>query len=284
MNIMFYTPEYGVAENVFGAATFGFVGAEDETCRKAIAFPEDVQGVLIHGSYEECLQRIPEGRSWQAGIVLLGNSGGENDFVHALAEKVKAPLTGGGAAIHPGNGESGLITGQNQAAVLLLSDERYEIEVCCENIHYDILSEHEISYTDTRIIDKIDGQEPAGWLRSQKEKLGLAAEEFEHLTLADAYGVNAHLSQKEGKICSGRDLQPQMYLRYVSKEQVLSRMQEFYDDKDAIVFGCAGLKGILPEKLKAEGLGLFMFGEVCTIDGHSEFGNLMLSKIRICRK
>ena len=284
MKMMFYTPEYGVVENVFGAATFGFVGAEDETCGKAMAFPEDVQGMLIHGSYEECLQQIPEGRSWQAGIVLLGNAGGENEFIRGLAKKVQAPLTGGGAAIHPGSGESGLITGHNQAAVLLLSDERYEIEVCCENIHSDILGEHEITFTDPRVIEKIDGQEPIGWLLARKKELGLAPEDFEHLTFADAYGVNAHLSEKNGQICSGRDLQKHMYLRYVPAEKVLARMQAFYDDKDAIVFGCAGLKGILPEHLKAQGLGLFLFGEVCTIDGYSEFGNLMLSKIRICRK
>jgi hypothetical protein len=28
-------------------------------------------------------------------------------------------------------------------------------------------------------------------------------------------------------------------------------------------------------------LGLFLFGEVCTVNGKAEFGNLMLSKLQI---
>ena len=62
------------------------------------------------------------------------------------------------------------------------------------------------------------------------------------------------------------------------------KIQKFYDDKDAVVFGCAGLKGILDTHLDSPNLGLFMFGEVCTVDGHSDFGNLMLSKLIITPK
>ena len=75
-----------------------------------------------------------------------------------------------------------------------------------------------------------------------------------------------------------------MYLRYVQEEKVQERMRAFYDDRDAIIFGCAGLKGILKEALHTEGIGLFMFGEVCTKGEVSEFGNLMLSKIRVLKK
>jgi hypothetical protein len=60
-----------------------------------------------------------------------------------------------------------------------------------------------------------------------------------------------------------------MYLRYISQNEVQGEIQEFYDDKDAVIFGCAGL---------------FMFGEVCTVNGYSDFGNLMLSKLRIINK
>ena len=73
-------------------------------------------------------------------------------------------------------------------------------------------------------------------------------------------------------------------LRYVPADQVLPRMRAFYDDKDAVIFGCAGLKGILPGTLNTPGTGLFMFGEVCTAGGVSEFGNLMLSKLRLRRR
>ena len=75
-----------------------------------------------------------------------------------------------------------------------------------------------------------------------------------------------------------------MTLRLAKPETVLPRMQAFYDDADALIFGCAGLKGILPAELHSPGLGLFLFGEVCTVNGQAEFGNLMLSKLRITKR
>ena len=283
MKISFFTPSYGVTKD-FGAATFGFAksGAENERDSRSLLFEHKIKGIQITGTYEEILNNIPEG-DYKLAIVLLGNAGGENEFVHALADKTNLPLVGGGAAINPVSGESGLITGKSQAAVLFVDDERYDFEILCENIHYDILSEHEISFTDKRKIDAIDGYEPCKWLKLKKNELGLDADDFEHLTFADKHGINAHLSCVDGKIRSGRDLNEKMYLRYASADKVQERMHNFYDDKDAIVFGCAGLKGILHQNLDADGLGLFMFGEVCTKDGVSEFGNLMLSKLRICK-
>ncbi len=55
-----------------------------------------------------------------------------------------------------------------------MEDDRYEFEVCCENIHYDILSEHDITYTDPRVMDLIDGQDAGEWLRAKKEAMGIA--------------------------------------------------------------------------------------------------------------
>lgn len=280
--IEFYTPSNGITDN-FGAATFGFVGAEDETQRKIIPFNADLNGVMICGTYQECLDNIPDG-TWDAVVVLLGNKGNENWFVDTLSKKVNAPLVGGGAAINPVTGESGLITGNSDAAVFLISDDNYNFDVCFENIHKDILSEHEISYTNPRVIDKIDGVDAVTWLKEKKVELGVAETDFEHLTLSDMNGINAHLSLVDGNICSGRDVTSKMQLRYVSENDVWDRMEAFYDDEDAIVFGCAGLKGILPKKLNSKGIGLFMFGEICTSGTVSEFGNLMLSKLRIEKK
>ena len=44
------------------------------------------------------------------------------------------------------------------------------------------------------------------------------------------------------------------------------------------------IKGILPAELHSPGLGLFLFGEVCTVNDQAEFGNLMLSKLRITKR
>lgn len=177
-----------------------------------------------------------------------------------------------------------MVTDRQQAAVYLICDDHYDFEVCCENIHHTVLSEHKIGFTDPRQMDTIDGVDAGAWLAEKKASLGLSDRDFEHLTFSDLNGINAHLSLVDGKIRSGRDLTERMQLRYVSACQVYERMHRFYDDPNAVVFGCAGLKGILPKPLQTEGLGLFLFGEVCTKDAISEFGNLMLSKLRILPK
>lgn len=99
--------------------------------------------------------------------------------------------------------------------------------------------------------------------------------------MSDENNVNAHLSKPEDRIKSGRDLCETMILRYVDHARVYETIRGFYDDPEAIVFGCAGLSGILDKPLDTTSLGLFLFGEVCMADDRAEFGNLMLSKLRI---
>lgn len=283
MEIGFYTPAFGVKEDCFGCASYGFVGQWNPMEEGICALKKQLQGDVVCGSYAHCLENIPD-KKYQAAIVLLGNSGGENEFVRQLAQKVNVPLVGGGAAIHPATGETAMLTGREQAAVFLICDERYDFEVCCENIHATLLGECKIGFTDPRQMDTVDGVDAKQWLAQKKAEFNLPEEDFEHLTFSDLNGVNAHLSMADGKIRSGRDLQQIMQLRYVSQEDVVERMTSFYHDPDAVVFGCAGLKGLLPQPLVTSGVGLFLFGEVCTQNGISEFGNLMLSKLRILQK
>jgi hypothetical protein len=68
-------------------------------------------------------------------------------------------------------------------------------------------------------------------------------------------------------------------VKYPIKD-VLSQMQDFYRDDHAIVFGCAGLREIMPSSITTNSIGLFMFGEVYYAEGRADFGNLMLSKVR----
>ena len=282
MELTFYTPSYKNALG-FGGASFGFAGDENETLALSKTYHEEICGVSVCGSYDEVLKNIPEGK-WQAAIVLLGNSGGENKFVRALYKKVGAPLVGGAGAICPKTGESALITGRSEAAVFLIADERFDVSVKCENVHRDILGEYEITF-DGRYIETVDGKDALSWYNAKRKELGISESDFEHLTLADKNGINAHLSICDGRLFSGRDLDSVMTLRYLPKDMAQSRIEAFYAaDNDAIVFGCAGLKGTLSHGIKCSSLGLFMFGEVCTCGGVSDFGNLMLSKLILKRK
>ena len=167
---------------------------------------------------------------------------------------------------------------------MLLEDERYQFEAVTENLHTTLLERCTLTFSDPRVIDTINGCDALAWYQKMRAALGFGETDFEHVTLTDPLGVNAHLSCEGGKLVSGRDLCPQMTLRLAKPETVLPRMQAFYDDADALIFGCAGLKGILPAELHSPGLGLFLFGEVCTVNGQAEFGNLMLSKLRITKQ
>jgi len=279
MKMKFTLPCTCVREAAFGCASLGFAGSGETS----MTFPADLAGVVLSGSYEEILKSIPEG-PFQAGVVVFGNAGGENAFMHALQKKTGCPFAGGGAAIDAETGAKALIAGGGEAAVFLIRDDRYEVTVASENIHHDILGEYDITMDGPRVLAAVDGVPAAEWLSEKKAELGIAEDDFEHLTFADLNGVNAHLSCPDGVIRSGRDLCPRMTLRYLAPDKVQARMQAFYDDADAVIFGCAGLKGILNGPIASPGVGLFLFGEVCTFNGISEFGNLMCSKLKAVKK
>ena len=283
MDLIFVTPVQELLPGAFGAASYGMTGCWDPAAPNTQRFARDVRGTALTGSYADILAQLPASAP-QAAIVLFGNAGGENAFLRELHRRLPCPMAGGAAAIDPVTGRSHLIPGGGEAAVLLLEDERYQFEAVTENLHTTLLERCTLTFSDLRVIDTINGCDALAWYREQRAALGFGETDFEHVTLTDPLSVNAHLSCEGGKLVSGRDLCPQMTLRLAKPDTVLPRMQAFYDDPDALIFGCAGLKGILPAELHSPGLGLFLFGEVCTVNGQAEFGNLMLSKLRITKR
>lgn len=268
----------------FGCASFGFAGAPNPNDKVKREWNYEIKGEMFTGTLEEILEDVKKesaGKTWQAGIVLFGNCGGENEFIHSLQSIVKCSLTGGAAAIDLESGKSGLVAGGGQVAVYLIDDDQVKVHVESKNIHDHILGKHAIGYSHPRYIDTIDGEEAVNWFKSKRQEYGIDESDFEHMTFSDENGINAHLSMNEGKLFSGRDLTENMVLRYVDKGNVYPQMAEFYDDPKALVFGCAGLKGILEEDIMLDSMGMFLFGEVATLNGISEFGNLMLSKLVI---
>lgn len=268
----------------FGCASLGLAGVCDNTENRVVTYGTQLEAVALTGSYEELLVKAKEAanrKPVQAAVVVFGNAGGENVFLAQLQKIVSCPMVGGGAAIDGPTGRSGLIPGDGPAAVLLITDDRYTYEAKTQCIHDQILETCELTTADPRTILTINGVDAAVYLAEKKKQLGLAESDFEHLTLSDMRSVNAHLSMDNGVIKSGRDVCEKMLLRYVAHEKVYDTMRKFYDDPDAIVFGCAGLSGLLDKPLDTNSLGLFLFGEVCTVDGVAELGNLMLSKLVI---
>ena len=263
-------------------SSFGFSGAMDPNTVCYKIFPRDLKGVLLTGTYEEILNSIPSG-NYQAGVAFLGNCGMEDEFIKNLSQKAGCGLTGGSAAIDPKTGEKGLVLGRGQAAVYLIADERYVITVKSENIHT-VQGECAVRLKSPRVFASIDGQDPVTWFNARRLERSLSDTDFEHFTLSDSLGVNAHLSIADGELVSGRNLEETMFLRYVAPDEVDEKIRIFYDDETALVCGCAGLKGILKAPMNTRGTGLFLFGEVCTVNGVSKFGNLMLSKLCVNEK
>lgn len=271
----------------FGCASLGLPGLCDNSENRVRNYGTALEAAMLTGSYESILANAEDAaRRWdiRAAIVVFGNAGGENVFLEQLQKTVSCPMVGGGAAIDPATGRSALIPGGGPAAVLLITDDRFTYEAVTACIHDKILGECTIEMSDRRTIRTINGVDAASFLADKKKELGLTESDFEHLTLSDLRNVNAHLSCVDGVIKSGRDVCEKMLLRYVEHKDVYDAMYSFYNDPDAIVFGCAGLSGLLDKPLDTPSLGLFLFGEVCTVDGVAEFGNLMLSKLVIRRK
>ena len=282
--IAFYMPKHEPKSDVFGSATLGFAGKLGISSDASCEFTETPCGIVLNGDYESILSGITA-KKYRAAIVLCGNAGGENTFVRRLFEKLNCPVVGGGAAMDGNVG--GLIAGGGQASVLLIDDEDFEISVETKNIHQHVVGPCYVDFDDSnpRIVTAIDGQEPRLWLNKQKNALGFKEDDFEHFTLSDTNGVNAHLSWNGENIVSGRDLVHTMIARYVKPEEVYASVLDFYDDSEnTIVFGCAGIKGITGEISEVKSLGLYMYGEICMTESGAEFGNLMLSKITLTKR
>ena len=269
----------------FGCASLGLAGLCDNSESRSVQYPVEFEGIYLIGSYEKILERVQNiTAKVYAAIVLFGNAGGENLFIQAIRDKIPCPMVGGGAAIDPVTGRSALLSGGGEAAVFLITDGRYSYQAETKCIHDRILEDCTLELLDSRTVQKINGVDALQYLCQIKEKLGYSPNDFEHVTLSDRNHVNAHLSVVDGVVKSGRDLQEKMILRYVAHEDVYPIMRDFYDDNEAIIFGCAGLSGLLDRPLDTNSLGLFLFGEVCTTGDIAEFGNLMLSKLKIIKR
>ena len=274
--LTFATPDAWHTVKDFGCATLKFANTDASVATCDIS----LQGEILTGTYAEILKGAKTAKKADVAIVVFGNAGGENGFIRDLRKIIACPMVGGGAAFAD---KPGLIPGGGEAAVLLINDERYCFQTQTQCIH-EVVEDCTLELADPRTVKTINGTDAKAYLAEKKAAYGLADTDFEHLTLTDMQGINAHLSCVDGVIKSGRDLQQKMQLRYVEHEKVYPRIRAFYDDPQAIIFGCAGLGGLLDRPLQTRNLGLFLFGEVCTVGDHADFGNLMLSKLRILPK
>ena len=271
------------AAEFFGSMTYGF--PDTDVYSDEIRYFPNMEGECLYGSYAACLGIARSvGKNAKAAIVFTNNRGGENDFLNNLSKILSCPVAGGGAAVGDDPSVGSLPVNDAQAGIFLITDPDVRIKADFENIHRHIIGECDLGFTDPRILDTVNGENASDFLRKVKGEYGFSENDFEHITFSTLEGINAHLNKSDGvNIRSGRDLQPKMILRYAEADEVQKRIELFYGEKDAILFGCAGLRGIMEHSFDAAGFGGFLFGEICTVNGHADFGNLMLSRLRIER-
>ena len=276
MKIGFYTKPEMAGEVDFGCLTQGFSDAA-EGIR---ALPLDLQGDTYFGSYDGALEFAKaHADGAKAAVVFTDGAGGENRFVRELSSLLRCPVAGGGAARTFGSTGQGFCAGHGDIAVCVINADNVSCRAQMQNLHTNILGECVLELDGLRTVTKINGVDAARFLREQKEKQGFAPNDFERLTLSTPEHVNAHLSEVDGVIRSGRDLQENMLLRCVVPGAYQETFEQFYRQDNSLVFGCAGLKAILDRPFASTCAGAFLFGEICALQDGSDFGNLMLSRL-----
>ncbi len=283
MKIKFWTNQNLVSTEYFGGLTSDLAGI---SAQKEQAFGDNLEGEAFYGSYEECVNFAENHKgAGKAAIVLTDDPGEENQFLRKLSSILQCPIVGGGAArntVHPGEG---LASGTGQAAVFLITDPAVKLQTEVKNIHNQILETCQLELADARTIRKINGVDGKEYLEQKKRQYGFAEDDFEHMTLSTLGHINAHLSVADGVVKSGRDLEETMLLRYVKEEEAEQSIIDFYQatDENTIVFGCAGLARLVTKRFSCSCLGTFLYGEICALEQGGDFGNLMLSKIRLSK-
>ena len=273
----------------FSCMTYGFSDTSILTNQCRI-WSEEFEGVISSGTYEDCIDTLQQYTSLaRAVIVFVTGCGKEDTFIAKLSKLVKCPIVGGTAAASENAKASRLyhITNEKpaeEAAIFIITDNRFEFEAKFENIHAEILEEVMLELSSPRRVRKINGIPASDFMKRQKRKLGIPETDCEHMTLCTMEHVNAHMNYDDGEqIGFGRDMKEKMLLCYAEPASVQKKIEDFFNDEHAIVFGCAGLRSILDHPFNSNTLGAFLFGEIMTVNGHGEFGNLMLSKLVVKR-
>ena len=279
MKTGFYTDKTQTGNLDFGCLTQGFSDAETGMR----SFGSELQGETFSGSYDGALELAKTmKKEAKAAIVFTDGVGGENKFIRSLSGILSCPVVGGGAARTFGKPGEGFLAGHGETALCIITGENLNCRAEMVNLHTNIVEECTLELDGPRIVRKINGTDALQYLRAKKEALGFPADNYERVTLSTLEHVNAHLSEADGVVRSGRDLEEHMLLRSVVNGAYQETFEKFYqEEENALVFGCAGLKSILERPFPSSGAKAFLFGEICALGGSSDFGNLMLSRLVI---
>jgi hypothetical protein len=291
--LTFWTPGQAPVDDgqTFGCASHGIAAANlwrgpEESA--AAGWPDNgLEGEVVAGTYDAVLARLDQiARKPSAAIVLFSQGGGVETFLERWHERLPGvPVAGGGAALGAGQTCGELLPAAADVAVLLIRGGLWRADTL--NAHDCTGRSFEFRADGPRTITHL--RERGDWVaavpafRALQADYGRAEADCESLTLSEASGRNIHCRFDGVVLHTGADLPAdgRFECRTVNRVEVAKRLAAFCAEPDALVFGCAGLRGLLdaPLPVGPGTLAGFMFGELVTLDGRPQFGNLMAVRL-----
>jgi hypothetical protein len=277
-----------------GCSSFGFSTKQQwisPTEKGYAVWDHELPGEVLTGSYENVIQSLSTlSFPLQLGIVLYKRPAGFEDFLsRVINQHPGASFIGGGAAFFDGMQEGIVKPDGADVWVFASSIQNFRIEK--QNIFEAVDIEVEIKPHSARRVDQIrevpDGewQDAVTYFRKKQTEYQLGENNFENLCFCDKNRRNLHSSISDEKFFVGANLPEDnhLYLNYISCERATEKLENFFDDKDSLIFGCAGIRSLIqkPVFVGERSLAGFMFGEVVTCGEKAELGNLMLVKLKI---
>jgi hypothetical protein len=276
----------------FGGASHGFSASGlwgDPPSPGAVFTPHRFPGEVVAGTFAAVLGQLRQiAFVPQAAIILFAGGTGAEDFLRQWQRLFPAvPVAGGAAARAPAQKGGELRPPAEDVAILLLTGGSWRAETL--NVHEVIGSAWQFRADGPRTLTHLrrgtekEWQTAASVFRALQAAYGRDATDCESITWSDLSGRNLHCAIAGEHLHSGADLPVDgpLLLRMVSRAVAADKLGAFCAEPKALVFGCAGLRRLLDAPLVtgAETLAGFMFGEVVSMAGQPQFGNLMASRL-----
>lgn len=276
----------------FGCASYGLASPEvwssprESGCASART---PFSGEVVAGRYAEVLERLPRITFVpQAAIILFSRGTGVEPFLERWQKLFpQVPVAGGAAARGSGQERGELLPPAEDVAVLLLADGPWQTETL--NVHTAAGPVWEFQSAGPRTIARLcqpgGHWEPAATVfRVVQAESGRGNEDCESITFSDLNCRNLHCAFSGEALQTGADLPAdgRLRLRTVARADAAEKLGCFCAAPSALVFGCAGLRGLLDAPLVPGGVGGltgFLFGELVTLAGRPQFGNLMAARL-----
>jgi hypothetical protein len=291
--LTFWTPGHAPADDgqTFGCASHGIAAANlwrgPEEAAAAGWSDNGLEGEVVAGTYDAVLARLDQ-IAWKpaAAVVLFAHASGVEAFLERWHERLPGvPVAGGGAALGAGQTRGELLPAATDVAVLLICGGHWRVETL--NVHDRTGHSFEFRAAGPRTITHLRGRDDwvpaAPAFRALQADYGRAEADCESLTLSEAAGRNIHCRFDGEVLHTGADLPAdgRLECRTVNRAEVAKRLAAFCAEPNALVFGCAGLRSLLDAPLPVAPGTLvgFMFGELVTLDGRPQFGNLMAVRL-----